>query len=224
MMQCREPGWCGAASVCADTVAVACEYDRALTILQNGRPVHTCHTSGNPHAIAAIMPGNGMSETSSAIAVAEGNMLSIWDCRCPDASACVQRQYIGRGCTLHALAQCQSQPHIVACGGSARGATILDMRKLRVLAMAHARKSDISSLLFLRGPSNRLCAAGLDQEVAIEQWRPGGHDQPRQEEQQGRSCFRGDARWLGVSQAHKSVLLGLCASGSIYRHCLDTRT
>ena len=80
------------------------------------------------------------------------------------------RLFVAPLATLHALAVCQEQPHLIAAAGTQRGVVSFDVRSLKQAQRSHLNKWDITSVSFLQRSPGHCLAAGLDQEVTIAPW------------------------------------------------------
>ncbi|GBF88506.1 hypothetical protein Rsub_01219 [Raphidocelis subcapitata] len=169
----REGGWAGAAFSHArpSLLAVARGCARDLTLYDGARRLRTMRAATQPYALA-FLPAGAHSGGGDALALAEGNAVSVWDVRAGERGGCVQRLLVApTGSPLYALAWSGAQGGLLGAAGSERAVQLIDPRRWRCLdKWAGATRQAIHHLSFLTAAPEYACASGLDSEVVCGCW------------------------------------------------------
>jgi hypothetical protein len=260
-------GWSGACFDSfgdARVVAVASHHAKTVNVYDGEALVRTLRTPLRPSAARFVVGGggggggggstgrtagvetdpafvrdDGTDVPSNAIAVVEGNQVSLWDVRQGERGGCVGRLTLcPRGQPLLALASGASRGEdrggsgialpgkrragdpFVAAAGAERGIHVLDVNNWSVLKRwPSAMKFDVTQLEISQASPDHLYAASLDYELVCGCW-------PRAR-LAGGFAFRGDSRWFGISTAsggsgegpakhERDIVAGWCESGHLF--------
>lgn len=206
----EESGWNGVAlsPIAQDNIVATCSFwGKHINILDyaSGRCVRTMHAGFNPTQIQ-FEKGSG---SKGLLAIAEGNMLSLWDARCAERGGCVHRvQTSSQG-----LYSMDVGDGLVAVAGKEKTVHVYDIRKNKMVGQwVKALKYEVMSVMFSSINQNYCYATGLDHEIFCGSWLKGGNMSALK-----RHGFRGDSRWLGIDRVLGSdTLLGMTDNYSLY--------
>lgn len=202
----RESGWAGVAlHASLDKVWSTTFWDKSLQLFEEGKLVRTVHCCLTPQAIEYV-------EMQSVVALAESNVVSLWDLRTSERSGCVSRLQPSAS-NLYCI---DSRGDLMAVAGEDKTIYIYDLRKNKIMGQwTKALKYQVLSV-FLSSIDPAVCyTTGLDHEIFCGTWEKNAGANPGTLERRG---FRGSSRWIGLDRVSGTdTLIGLTDTLQLYK-------
>jgi hypothetical protein len=202
----QEAGWNGIAlHPTLNRLWTASYWSKELRHFEDGRLVRSVHAALSPHCIQIVKDG----PAADCVAVAENNVVSLWDFRASERSGCVQRLQN----STHDIYCLDTAGSSLVASGEEKTVFVYDLRKNKLVGQwIKALKYEVMSVLLSTKDPSMVYATGLDHEVFCGSWKKSDNLNTLK-----RHGFRGESRWIGMDLVPGSdSLLGLTENCHLY--------
>lgn len=246
-----EGGWTGGvlSQHSRNIAAIARHFPKDVTVFDGTLPVRTLNTLYCPNDLTFL--GSDLSPSSAdqgdgtpLLAVAEGNVVTIWDLRIAGRGARIHRistgPYSGH---LYTIAAISNGCSLLGASGQDRDVCIWDPRTWKTVdRWRNSLKYEVTSLHFMKSNPRYCVVSGMDYEVVCGSWLNNSSKAFQtivEKQASGRAVgpvteagsiadatrrdrvtasFRGTSRWLGFAKApgERDVFAGITSDGMIY--------